>query len=91
MSRYHCVPAVVLMGGLLIALPAAGDGPVAPAPREAVEADPWYVDDAEFFEGVNEKLQHLAEKRRGWTRTSWPPSSSRGGRPSPWPSPASSR
>lgn len=61
------IPPSVLLAGLL-ALPAAGDGPaVAPAPRQAPPAEPWYVDDAEFFDGVTERLKHFAEKRKGLT------------------------
>ncbi|MBX9585011.1 MAG: trypsin-like peptidase domain-containing protein [Gemmataceae bacterium] len=60
MPRWCFAPGLVLAAAL--ALPAAGDGPkpVAPAPREA--ADPWYVDDTELFDGLYEKLRHLADK-----------------------------
>jgi hypothetical protein len=61
MPHVRTLPPAALLAGLL-ALPAAGDDPkpAAPAPREA--ADPWYVDDAEVFDGLYEKLRHLAEK-----------------------------
>lgn len=54
-----CLFLAVALG---LALPAAGDDPaaVAPPPREA--AEPWYVDDAEVFDGLYERLRHLADK-----------------------------
>lgn len=60
MRHLRILPAVFLAA--LLALPAAGDDPApAPAPREAAD-DPWYVDDTEVFDGLYDKLKHLADK-----------------------------
>lgn len=57
-------PAVLVVG--LLGIPVLADGPaVAPAPRQAAPADPWYVDDVDYFDEIRQKLRHLAENRKG--------------------------
>ncbi|MBX9628150.1 MAG: serine protease [Gemmataceae bacterium] len=54
-----CLLVAVAVG---LALPAAGDDPVAVAPPPREATGPWYVDDTEVFDGLYKRLRHLADK-----------------------------